>query len=263
MVNKVLRWVSLTILIVFLTIWGAILGCSSKVGPETNVARQDYPLASDNEVGQGVEETPSPPAAVASPSVQTPRRHVLALMPLGDIPDAEVEGAARSIEDIYGWEVRTMERRGLLASAYYQPRKRYRAEKLLRWLGTKKPDDADMIMGLTTVDISTTKGEHQDWGICGLADMGGPGSVVSTFRIKRKLPGKTPSIRDDNYNKRLRDLTAHEFGHQLGLDHCPNEGCIMEDAKGTVTTFNRSTGKICDDCVRLLEEAGWGRIDQP
>ena len=57
----------------------------------------------------------------------------------------------------------------------------------MSWLGDEKPADADMIMGLTREDISTTKDGHEDWGICGLAYLGGPGSVVSTFRIKRKL----------------------------------------------------------------------------
>jgi hypothetical protein len=26
-----------------------------------------------------------------------------------------------------------------------------------------------------------------------------------------------------------------------------------------VTTFNRSTGKLCDDCQMALLDAGWGR----
>jgi len=199
--------------------------------------------------------TPRPDAAPPPPKV-----NVLALMPLGAVDDEAVETAKKSIEASYGWRVDLLEPHGLLVSAYYEKRKRYRAEKLLDWLGTQKPHDADMIMGLAKVDISTTKGRHHDWGICGLAELGGPSSVVSTFRIKRKLgPGLTREERHAKYLTRLVDLTAHEFGHQLGLEHCPNAGCIMEDAKGTVTTFNRSTGKLCDDCVMKLLDAGWSR----
>ncbi len=77
-------------------------------------------------------------------------------------------------------------------------------------------------MALTRRDISTTKGRHKDWGICGLAEFGGEASVVSSFRIKRKLNGFLGKKRKEAYLKRLEDLTTHEFGHQLGLLHCPN-----------------------------------------
>jgi archaemetzincin len=208
-------------------------------------------------------DTGAPPPAAPAPDASpppAPKVHVLALMPLGDVDDEAIETARASIEASYGWRVELEPRHGLLASAYYEKRKRYRAEKLLDWLGAKKPRDADMIMGLARVDISTTRGKHHDWGICGLAELGGPASVVSTYRIQRKLgPGLSNSERHAKYLARLTDLTAHEFGHQLGLAHCPNVGCIMEDAKGTVKTFNRSTGKLCDDCQMKLLDLGWGR----
>ncbi len=178
-------------------------------------------------------------------------------MPLGEVDEEAVAAATAAIETAYGFEVHRLEAHGLLASAYHEPRGRYRAEKLLDWLRGRKPADADKIMGLTEADISTTKGPHADWGICGLADMGGDASVVSTWRIGKKL-GKYPKAeRHERYLTRLADLTAHEFGHQLGLPHCPTSGCIMEDAAGTVLTFNRSSGRLCDLCLAELRRLGW------
>jgi archaemetzincin len=165
--------------------------------------------------------------------------------------------ATAAIEAAYGWEVRTLPAHGLLASAWYAPRQRYRAEKLLDWLRGRKPADADRIMGLTAADISTTKGRHRDWGICGLADLGGDASVVSTWRIGKKLGTHPKAGRHEAYLARLADLAAHEFGHQLGLPHCPTSGCILEDAAGTVLTFNRSSGRLCDLCVAELRRLGW------
>jgi archaemetzincin len=232
--------------------------CASGTGP----ARQG---AAEGPGGAVAEPGPTPAGVPdagpvpdsAAPVEPEPRRFVLALMPLGEVGEESITTATAAIEAAYGWEVRRLEAHGLLASAWHEPRKRYRAEKLLHWLRGRKPADADRIMGLTAADISTTKGRHQDWGICGLADLGGDASVVSTFRVGRKLGKGSAAALHERYLARLGDLAAHEFGHQLGLPHCPTSGCIMEDVAGTVLTFNRSSGRLCDRCVAELRRLGW------
>ena len=72
----------------------------------------------------------------------------------------------------YGVEVERLPARVLPASAYHPPRRRYRAEKLLDFLRASIPATAPAsarILGLTAVDISTTKDRNVDWGIFGLA----------------------------------------------------------------------------------------------
>ncbi|MCP4680383.1 MAG: hypothetical protein GY854_33845 [Deltaproteobacteria bacterium] len=185
------------------------------------------------------------------------REWTLAIAPLGKIDNEALQTAAKSIKNMYGWKVVTMARRALPESAWYKPRRRHRAEKILDWLHPRRPRAAHKIMAVTKRDISTTKGRHKDWGICGLAELGGEAAVVSSFRIKRKMKGLSQKKRKEVYLKRLEDLTTHEFGHQLGLPHCPNKGCIMEDAKGTVNTFDHSTGQLCADCRHLLKDNGY------
>ncbi|MCP4602371.1 MAG: hypothetical protein GY847_17960 [Proteobacteria bacterium] len=181
----------------------------------------------------------------------------LAIAPLGKIDDEALQTATKSIEKMYGWKVVIMARQKLPKSAWYKPRRRHRAEKILDWLRPRRPHVTHKILALTKRDISTTKGRHRDWGICGLAELGGEAAVVSSFRIGRKLKERSAKKRKEEYLKRLKDLTTHEFGHQLGLHHCPNRGCIMEDAKGTVDTFNHSTGDLCADCRHRLKENGY------
>ncbi len=220
-----------------------VTGCSAPPG-EASAALPPDELAAEPGLA---------PENVKGPSTQA----ALALVPFGDVDQEAIATVTEAIVRVYGWKVEVTEPRELPKQAWYAPRKRYRAEKLLDYLNDHMPGGADKIMGLTRKDISTTKGDIFDWGICGLAESPGTASVVSTYRIKKKLGKGTKAQKKERYVKRLVDLATHEFGHTLGLPHCPNEGCVMEDAKGTVLTFDHSTGKLCEDCARLLEELGF------
>jgi archaemetzincin len=198
---------------------------------------------------------PEPPQAPPPPPPPSPK--VLALLPLGGVAASDVGIASASISHYFGWIVRVLPAEDMPAQAWYAKRKRHRAEKILDWLRPRLPEGADRIMALTELDISTAKPPHADWGICGLADIGAAASVVSTFRIRKKMGGATGEARAARYEQRLRDLAAHEFGHQLGLDHCPTRGCLMEDAMGTVSTFDRSSGELCPTCRTALVASGY------
>lgn len=116
---------------------------------------------------------------------------------------------------------------------------RYRADRLVDWLAGIGA--TDKILGLTTVDVSTTARGHKDWGVAGLARLGGRPGVVSSFRLKGDL-------------RMLADVAVHETGHTLGRPHCPTPGCTMHDAEGKVKNIGRG---LCPGCRRAL--ARWVR----
>jgi len=192
---------------------------------------------------------PTAPARAAHAGPARAARPRVCLVPLGPHDRRLLPVVARGIEQLYALEVEVRAPRPLPRAAYYPPRRRYRAEKLLAHLDRSvlPGSGCDLVMGWTRVDISTTKAEHVDWGILGLAWIGGPSGVVSTFRMGRRVSREVAAMR-------AVKVVNHELGHALGLDHHARAGCLMEDAGGTVKTVDRESGLLCDDSRRELEE---------
>lgn len=182
-------------------------------------------------------------SALAASTKQT-----IAIQPLGTFDAKLIDAVKKQLVTKYGVEVIIKPSCPLPQEAYYPKRARYRAEKLLDFLNCKDTA-ATKVLGLTTVDISTTKGIYPDWGILGQGQMNGRPCVVSTFRMK----GTTTKVSDEVFRARFAKVVAHEIGHTYGLDHCPNKGCLMEDAKGTVKTVDTETD-FCPSCkARLMQ----------
>jgi archaemetzincin len=177
-------------------------------------------------------------------------RTELYVQPLGDaLPDQDVALVMTALAAMIGLHPKLLPRTALPAEAYRPARRRYRAEKLLDFLDGRLPADGVRILGLTGTDISTTKGPVFDWGVLGLGRLDGASSVISAFRCRK-------TARDPAHARvRLAKVAVHETGHTLGLSHCPNRGCLMEDAEGRVATCDREYD-FCPRCRALLAAAG-------
>lgn len=190
------------------------------------------------------------PMAMAVPASSSPSRRLLYVQPLGsELPRDDVVFVKTSLEGLIGLEARVLATMALPAAAYYRPRARYRADKLLDVLDGRLPADGARVLGLTGVDISTTKGDVFDWGVLGLGRLDGASSVISEFRCRMKSRGVQQT------RERLGKVAVHEMGHTLGLEHCPTRGCLMEDAAGRVATCDREYD-FCALCRARLAAAG-------
>lgn len=171
----------------------------------------------------------------------------IGLLRLGEMDDRLFAQAKKEIESFYNAETVDLGEKTLPQLAYYAPRKRYRADKLIDWLLEIRPDSVDFILALTASDISHTKGEIEDYGIMGLAYRPGRSGVVSTFRVGKGAKEQA------QLQARFSKLVVHELGHNFGIEHCSHSNhCLMRDACGTVKTLDRESKNVCENCRKRL-----------
>lgn len=176
-------------------------------------------------------------------------RPVIYLQPLQPAPDAvALSTVVAGLQAFYPVEVKVLPALKLPKVAWYPPRQRWRAEKLLDFLSARLPADGAKVLGLTAADISTSHGKVADWGVLGLGTLDGKSCVISTFRTTRGV--STQVARD-----RLAKVAVHEVGHTFNLEHCPSRGCLMQDANGKVATTDREDD-LCPVCRRALAAKG-------
>lgn len=174
------------------------------------------------------------------------RSATIALQPLDSFDPRLIDIASAAISETYGVKsITVLPVKPLPQSARYGPGGRFRAEKLLDHLEGGR-SDYSRIVGLTSADISTTKGPYADWGIFGMANRKSTACVASTFRLAKAGADKAL------FEARFRKVVIHEVGHTFGLAHCAVAGCVMEDARGTIKTVDQSGGRLCSWCRRHL-----------
>lgn len=137
---------------------------------------------------------------------------------------------------------------------------RYSASSIISHLRKSKPDSVSLVVGITGNDIYITKRDKKGnikkpeykyavWGIFGLGYMPGESCVVSIHRLRHE--------NEQKMYKRIHNVVLHEVGHNLGLDHCPNNQCIMTDANETIATIDNGGEVLCEKCKHQLIAKGY------
>jgi archaemetzincin len=128
-------------------------------------------------------------------------------------------------------------------SSYDRMRNQYLANAFLTLAARALPavtDPRGRVLAVTEVDLYANDLNF----VLGMAESLGRTAVISLCRLGWET---------DQETRRMRALkeAVHEFGHTLGLDHCPDTGCVMHFSNTLVDT-DRKSHRLCTICERKL-----------
>ncbi|MGN7867064.1 Zn-dependent protease [Chryseobacterium sp. 22458] len=164
------------------------------------------------------------------------------IQPFKDIKPGTVEKVTEGIKKVYP-NVKVLSVIDFPENTYYKERNRYRADSIIKFLNGRTKDGF-VTIGLTSKDISATRGKIRDFGIMGLGYRPGRACVASEYRLSRK-----------NTDEQFYKVAIHELGHTQGLPHCPEKMCFMRDAEGKNPTDEETD--FCRKCKTFLINKNW------
>ena len=164
------------------------------------------------------------------------------IQPFEDVKPKQLTEISENIRKIYP-KIKILKPIKFPQNTYYEPRNRYRADSIIKYLRTKTPENS-VTLALTNKDISVTKGKVADFGVMGLGYRPGNACVASSFRLNPK-----------NKNEQFYKIAIHELGHTQGLKHCPDKTCFMRDAEGKNPTNEEKD--FCQNCKKVLRSKHW------
>lgn len=207
--------------------------------------------------GDTTDATPSLQEKKTTPPTEL-HASTIGLQPFGQFSMAHATSVASVLEATFKFKVVVLPPQPLPAHTFVHIKTpRHRADSLIVHLRRQKKKQFVCVLGLTNKDISTTKrdkhgqtlkpaSKYQDWGVFGLGFCPGVACIVSTYRLNSANP---------LFISQLKKISVHEVGHNFGLPHCPNSGCVMMDAAESIKTIDKVKLDFCSSCRMKLPKS--------
>ena len=183
------------------------------------------------------------------------KNKIIALQPLDDYDTVQLNLISKEISNFYNRQVIILEPFTIPSTFRLTPDvELYSADSILNMFSDLLNDGIIEVVGLTNKNIyilkkNTNKTKSKLWShtvsaVLGFGDYPGNCSVVSDYLFKTNDTTL--------FKHRLRTVIIHEIGHNLGLDHCTFDKCIMSEENRKIPVLDKSGNDYCDLCKRKL-----------
>lgn len=164
-------------------------------------------------------------------SVNAPSQFTVAIQPLGDIPERQIEFTKEVLEREFGVKTVALAPKEIPAAYFNADRNRYRLDKLLDNLFFRLPKDAQRIIGV----------------VDGLLENKSQGRVFGGALAHHRVAVYGSSVIPNQIDQKIffYPIIMHEFGHTLGLLHCTRPNCAMNSPRPSI--------ELCTYCRRWAD----------
>ncbi len=167
------------------------------------------------------------------------------LISFGIIDRGLLESIRSGTAHVFDCKVQLKEARTELGQFFDGSRRQYNADQLLQMVDQHFGQDNVKTIGLFQVDLFIPILTY----IFGQAYLNGRTAVASGYRLSSERYGIV-SEQSEYVNRFLKEV-IHELGHNFGLIHCRNIGCVMQ-ASTYVEDIDLKNADFCKDCRKHL-----------
>ena len=177
------------------------------------------------------------------------KKQIIAFVPLDDFETSALDKLTLEISAVLKKPIIMLPARQIPFSFYNTDIQQYSADSILDRLPSWRNDSIIELVGLTHQPIffvdEKLKIKMLQESLFGFGDHPGHVCIVSDYRLRTTNPVL--------YLNRIKKTILHEIGHNMGLDHCKNDKCIMSDQNGNLKTLD-SNDFYCAKCLKQIQQ---------
>lgn len=167
------------------------------------------------------------------------------LIPTGSIDLDILRDIADALNETFHCKVEIGMALPIPQDAFNRKRGQYYSTTILNRIKSFKPNHLTLVLGVVDVDLYVPELNF----VFGEADIYGGVALISLTRLRTEFYGLPPDKR--LFHTRAIKEAIHEIGHICGLDHCPDQKCIMHFSNSIRDTDIKGPG-FCALCKNRL-----------